>query len=200
MIWTPPPSGKRGHWQQFSDAAIQTCLMLKVLFGIMHCQTTGFFYNLLRMVGLDWTTPDFSTLCRRQRTLNVSLPHHGSTVPLNLLIDSIGIDEETLEVRVAEVTFSNIGDAPMLSGFSDQIPSDKDIDSISAEGAYNTCKCHEAIAAKNTHAVATPRKNAKLSKRTNTAAIDCNDAVHTQRYLGCKRWRHWSRYNRRGCI
>jgi hypothetical protein len=73
MVWKPPLSDKRGRQQQFSDAAIQTCLTLKVLFGMPLCQTTGFVQSLLRLVGLDWTTPDFSTLCRRQKTLNVSL-------------------------------------------------------------------------------------------------------------------------------
>ena len=91
IVWTPPPSGKRGRQQQFSDAAIQTCLTLKVLFGMPLRQTTGFVQSLLRMVGLDWAAPDFSTLCRRQQTLNVSLPYRGSTGPLNLLIDSTGI-------------------------------------------------------------------------------------------------------------
>jgi hypothetical protein len=46
------------------------------------------------LVGLDWATPDFSTLCRRQQTLNVSLPYRGPTGPLNLLIDSTGIKAE----------------------------------------------------------------------------------------------------------
>ena len=91
IVWTPPPSGKRGRQQQFSDAAIQTCLTLKVLFGMPLRQTTVFVQSLLRLVGLDWATPDFSTLCRRQQTLNVSLPYRGSTGPLNLLIDSTGI-------------------------------------------------------------------------------------------------------------
>jgi hypothetical protein len=109
---------------------------------------------------LDWATPDFSTLCRRQKTLNVSLPYRGSTGPLNLLIDStgikaegegawnarkhggskrrvwrkihIGIDEETLEVRAVEVTGSNIGHAPMLPELLNQIPSDQDIGSVTA--------------------------------------------------------------------
>jgi hypothetical protein len=95
MVWTPPPSGKRGRQQQFSDAAIQTCLTLKVLFGMPLRQTTGFVQSLLRLVGLDWATPDFSTLCRRQQTLNVSLPYRGSTGPLNLLlIDSTSIKAE----------------------------------------------------------------------------------------------------------
>ncbi|MFT6222894.1 MAG: hypothetical protein ACJA1F_000732 [Paracoccaceae bacterium] len=57
-------------------------------------QTTGFVQSLLRLVGLDRAAPDFSTICRRQTTLNVSLPYHSSTGPLNLLIDSTGIKTE----------------------------------------------------------------------------------------------------------
>ena len=94
MVWTPPPTGKRGGQQQFSEAAIQTCLTLKVLFGMPLRQTTGFVESLLQLVGLDWTVPDFSTLCRRQKTLNVNLPYRGSTGPLNLLIGSTGIEAE----------------------------------------------------------------------------------------------------------
>jgi hypothetical protein len=94
MVWIPPLSGKRGRQQQFCDAAIQTCLTLKVLFGMPLRQTTGFVQSLLRTVGLGWATPDFITLCRRQQTLNVSLPYRGSTGPLNLLIDSTGIKAE----------------------------------------------------------------------------------------------------------
>ena len=66
MIWIPPPSGKRGRQQLFSDAAIQTCLTLKVLFGMPLRQTTGVVQGLLRLAGLYWAVPDFSTLCRRQ--------------------------------------------------------------------------------------------------------------------------------------
>jgi hypothetical protein len=57
-------------------------------------QTTGFVESLLRLVGLDWRVPDFSTLCRRQRRLNVAIPYRGGTGPLNLLIDSTGIKAE----------------------------------------------------------------------------------------------------------
>ena len=77
MVWVPPPGGKRGRQQQFSDAAIQACLTLKVLFGMPLRQTTGFVQSLLRLVGLEWAVPDYSALCRRQKTLNVSLPYRG---------------------------------------------------------------------------------------------------------------------------
>ena len=94
MIWTPHPSGKRFRQQQFSNAAIQTCLRLKVLFGMPLRQMTGVVESLLRLAGLDWAVPDFSTLCRRQQTLNVRLPYRGGKGPLNLLIDSTGIKAE----------------------------------------------------------------------------------------------------------
>ena len=96
----------------------------------------------------------------------------------------IGIDEETLEVRAVEVTSSNIGDAPMLPELLKQIPSDQDIGSVTADGAYDTRKCHEAIASREAHAVIPPRKNAKPWKPTRTGAIARNEAVKAQRYLG----------------
>ena len=112
----------------------------------------------------------------------------------------IGIDEETLEVRAVEVTGSNIGDAPMLPELLNQIPSDQDIGSVTADGAYDTRKCHEAIAARDAHAVVPPRKNAKPWKPTSTGAIARNDAVNAQRYLGRTLWRRWSGYHRRSRV
>jgi hypothetical protein len=41
MVWAPPPTGKRGRPPQYSDAAIQTCLTMKVLFGMALRQTRG---------------------------------------------------------------------------------------------------------------------------------------------------------------
>ena len=94
MVWTPQPSGKRGRQHRFSDAAIQTCLKLQVLFGMPLRQTTRFGQSLLQLVGLDWAVPNFSTLRRRQRPLNVGLLYYGSKGPLNLLIESTGIIAE----------------------------------------------------------------------------------------------------------
>jgi hypothetical protein len=94
IAWEPPPRGKRGRQCQFSDAAIQACLTLKVLLAMPLRHTSGFVESLLRSAGLDWAVREDSTLCRRQRTLNVSLQCRGGTGPLNLLIDSAGIKDE----------------------------------------------------------------------------------------------------------
>jgi hypothetical protein len=49
----------------FSDAAIQFCLTIKVLFKLPLRQSTGMVASLLKMAGLDWTVPDDTTLYRR---------------------------------------------------------------------------------------------------------------------------------------
>lgn len=206
------PSGRRGRQQAYWDAAIQACLTLKVLFGLPLRQTTGFVASLLKLVGLDWSVPDYSTLCRRQRTLSVAIPYKGSAGPLHLLIDStgikaegegewnarkhggskrrlwrkihIGIDEETLEIRAIEVTSSSIGDAPMLPDMLSQIPPDQELGSVTADGAYDTRKCHDAIAARDAHAVIPPRKNAKMWKPDTPGARARNEAERSSKYLG----------------
>ena len=228
MVWRPPPTGKRERQPSFSDAAIQTCLTMKVLFGMPLRQTTGFVESLLRLAGLDWPVPDFSTLCRRQRKLNVAIPSRGGKGPLNLLIDSTGIkaegegewnarkhggskrriwrkkhigtDEETLEIRADEVTGSNVGDAPILPDLLDQIPPGEQIGSVTAAGAYDTRKCHEAIAARGAAAVIPPRKNAKPWKPASRGAVARNETLRTAKYLGRAIWRRWSGYHRRSRV
>ncbi len=150
----------------------------------------------------------------------MTLPYRGGPGPLILLIDStgikaegegewnarkhggpkrriwrkihIGIDEETLEVRAVEFTTSNVGDAPMLPDLLDQIQPEQKLGSDTADGAYDTRKCHEAIAARDAHAMIPPRKNAKPWKPTSAGATARNEAVNAQRYLDRTLWRRWS--------
>lgn len=74
MVWLAPKDGRPGRPAVFSDAAIQTCLMIKVLFGLPLRQTTGMVASILHLAGLDWPVPDFSTLSRRQKTITVQIP------------------------------------------------------------------------------------------------------------------------------
>ena len=84
-IWFDPAmageatsTGKRGRQPDYIDAVIQTCLTIKVLFGMALRQTTGFVESLLRLIDLNWAVPNFSTLSRRQKTLKVNIPYRGS--------------------------------------------------------------------------------------------------------------------------
>jgi transposase len=228
MTWEAAPTGRRGGQQAYSDEAIQACLTIKVLFGLPLRQTAGFVASLLRLAGLDWTVPDYSTLCRRQRTLAVRLPYRGSKGPLHLLVDStgikvrgegewharkhggarrrvwrkvhLGIDEATMEVRAVEITGSHVGDAPVLPDLIGQIPADEQIGSVTADGAYDTRRCHDAIADRGAHAVIPPRRNARPWKPDTAGAMARNEAVRASKYLGRSLWRRLTGYHRRSRV
>ncbi len=93
----------------------------------------------------------------------------------------LGIYEETLEVRAVEITGSHIGDAPILPDLLSQIPAGAEIGSVTAEGAYDTRKCHDAIADRGAHTVIPPRKNAKAVRSGETGADTTDEAVSKRR-------------------
>ena len=74
MPWYAVPLGVRGTQSVYSDAAIEARLTVKVLFGLPFRQMPGFVMSLLNLAGLDLVAPDYSTLCRRQKTLTMQLP------------------------------------------------------------------------------------------------------------------------------
>ena len=87
MAWHGSREGRPGRPAVFSDAAIQFCLSIKVLFKLPLRQSAGMVASLLRLAGLDWPVPDSSTLCRRQKTVTVQIPCRRADGPLNLLVD-----------------------------------------------------------------------------------------------------------------
>jgi hypothetical protein len=42
MAWEAAPTGKRGRQPIYSNASVQTCLTMRVLFGLALRQATGF--------------------------------------------------------------------------------------------------------------------------------------------------------------
>ena len=228
MQWLAQPNGKRGRNQTFSDAAIQFCLSIKCLFGQPLRQSLGMVQSLLKLAQLDWPVPDFSTVSRRQRHLNVRLSYRPSQSPLHLLIDStgikflgegewkrkkhgaeyrrqwrkvhLGIDAQTLEIRAIEVTDNSVGDAPMLPELMAQIPATEPVASVSADGAYDTRACHEAIAQRGAAAIIPPRKNAQAWKSQTAGAKVRNEAVLACKRLGRRIWKTWSGYHRRSLV
>ena len=222
------PSGKRGRSQTFSDAAIQFCLSIKCLFNLPLRQAMGMTQSLLHLAGLDWPVPDYSTVSRRQKTLQVAIGAVSTTTGLHLLVDStgikmlgegewktkkhgadyrrqwrkghLGIDASTLEIRAMEVTDNSVGDAPVLPALLDQIPADECIASVSGDGAYDTKGCHEAIALRAAHAIIPTRKNAKPWKANRSGAEARNEILRATKRMGRAIWKRWSGYHRRSLV
>jgi len=100
----------------------------------------------------------------------------------------------------------------MLPELLDQIPPDQEIATVTADGAFGTRKCHDAIAARGAAAFGLalepvagmpslpPRKNAKPWKPDSAGAIARNEILRTSKRLGRTIWRRWSGYHRRSRV
>nr|WP_111302128.1 IS5 family transposase [Paracoccus saliphilus] len=227
-VWHADKTGKRGRPETFSDAAIQTCLTLKVLFGLPLRQTVGLVESLIQMAGLDWPVPDYSTLCRRQARIAVQVPYRASGQPLNLLIDSTGIkfrgdgewqtrkhgpsrrrqwrkvhlamDAGTGDVRAVELTSSRQGDSPLLPELLAQIPPEETIGTVTADGAYDTRRCHGAIIDRGADAVIPIRRNGRAWKEDCPAAAARIEILRATRRLGRALWKKWTGYHARSRV
>jgi hypothetical protein len=71
----------------------------------------------------------------------------------------------------------------MLPELLSQIPPDQVIASVTADGAFDTRKCHDAIAARGAAAIIPPRKNAKPWKPDTAGAIARNEALRAPRHV-----------------
>ncbi|QCO57754.1 IS5 family transposase (plasmid) [Pseudorhodobacter turbinis] len=219
MVWRAPRDGRPGRPVVFSDAAMQFCLSIKVLFKLPLRQTAGMVASLLRLAGLDWPVPDFSTLCRRQETLAVQIPYRRADGPLNLLVDSteikflgdgewqarkhgvqgrrqwrkehLAMDPDTSDIRPVEFTPSRDGDR------LGQIPAGEQIGTVTADGAYDTRRCHKAIIERQAIPI---RKNGRLWKDDCGAARARNETLRATRYYGRAFWKRWTGYHTRSRI
>lgn len=164
-----------------------------------------------------------TTLCRRQKTLAVQIPYRRADGPLNLLVDSTGIkflgdgewhtpkhgpprrrqwrkahlamDTATSDIRAVEFTSSREGDSPTLPALLDRIPENEQIASVTADGAYDTRRCHTAILEHEARAIIPIRKNGRLWREVCPAAVARNAILRDVREEGRAAWKRRNSYH-----
>ena len=173
-------------------------------------------------------TPDYSTLCRRQKHIDIAISYQKSRDGLHLLVDftglkfldegewkrkkhqheyrrqwrklHIGLDAKTLQIRAVQLTTNNVSDSQVLGDLINQIPSDELIDSVYTDGAYDTKLCRQVISDRHAHAVIPPRKNARPWKDKKLGSLERNELLKTIKRLGRTLWKKWSGYHRRSLV
>ena len=226
LAWhAPEGTGRRGRPAVFSDAAIQCVLTLKVLLQLPLRAAQGMAGSLIRLMGLGWRVPHYSTLSRRQRDLVVTIPYRPRGGPLHLIIDSTGlkvlgegewkvrkhgadkrrvwrkvhlaIDADSHEVRAVEMTDHRHSDGQILPDLLAQLPEGEQIELISGDGAYDTRAVYAAAASREAALLVPPRRNGKSWKARTAGAEERNETLCTIKHLGRRLWKRWSGYHRR---
>ena len=196
--WKADKTGKPGGQRVYSDMAIETGLVVRMVYKLAYRQTEGFLHSIASLLGLGIEIPDYSTLCRRSRLLRKKLriPKAASTQPIHLMIDSTGlrihvgnarkppkqrawrklhiaVDRETGNIVASELTASRARDATRVPALLTQIQAP--LVSVAADSAYDKEAVYEAIEAhspgRRTRVVIPPQRNATLSQNSNTCAF-----------------------------
>ena len=82
--WMADKTGKPGGQRVYSDMAIETGLVVRMVYKLAYRQTEGFLHSIASLLGLGIEIPDYSTLSRRSRLLRKKLriPKAASNQPI----------------------------------------------------------------------------------------------------------------------
>lgn len=249
---SPPQQG--AQWT-FTDLAIQTCLQMKVVYGLGLRETEGFVESLFELMSLEeLPVPDYTTLSKRQGDLDIDFSGSGSdseagskagksteeSEPMHLVIDStglkvygegewkqsvygkqkrrtwrklhLGVESGTGVITAATLTDNTSGDGSQVEPLLEETlsetfetdPSDTDaedtaLDTVGADGAYDTWDVYSAITDRGARPIIPPQKNAKIKKHGNCSGppLPRDEAIRYIREHGRKKWKRTRGYYRR---
>ncbi|KAF1012891.1 MAG: hypothetical protein E5299_01046 [Burkholderia gladioli] len=216
----------RGRACLYGNMLIQALLGVKTVYRPTLRAPQGFTQSLRDLVFPSLPMPNYSTLCRRAKMLDVALPILRDNALIHLVIDNTGLKvygegkwkvrqngsskrrtwrkihralkANTGQVHAALMIHQNVDDGDALAKLLDQIPREEQIDVIGADGAYDTKPCHAAIAARSAiPSMPPPREGAAHWPADTPDAAWRNGAVDAIARDGRREWKKDNGYHQR---
>ncbi len=216
--WNAKPSRRRGGQRKYSDLAIETALIVRLLLHLPLRQTEGFLLSIFELMDIHLDVPDHTTLSRRSGHLDLPLRSRRDSGPINLVIDSSGLAilgegewaavkhggkgiqgwrklhlgiDETGVIVAQNLTDANIDDATTGIVLVDQVTDD--IGTVIGDTAYDTRPFYVAAEVRGARVVVPPMKNARVGGKQSPAR---NRAIRRIRKLGRRQWKKEAGYHR----
>ena len=225
VSWKPAPSGRRGAQRKFSDHAIEIALTLRLVFKLPLRQAEGFLRSLLSLMGVNLEAPDHTTLSRRSRSLNVDLHRVAGDKPIHLVVDSTGLSivgegewaaakygglgrrgwkklhlgvDRTGVIVAQALTLGSADDAKTALDLIGSIQGD--IESLTADGAYDTLAIYDASAARGTEVIIPPSKSATRSRQQRSRSSARDRTILRIKEVGRRQWKNESGYHQQARV
>ena len=195
--WSYHGPRQRGGAYQYSDEAIETGLILRLVFHLAWRQIQGFLESIFARLGSTLRVPDYTTLARRSSTLLPSLDAAIADEPLHVVIDATGLkvfgegewkvrqhsyskrrtwrkvhialDTATGQAVGHTLTSNQVDDASQVAALIEQITGS--IEAVGADGAYDKRKVFSYLENPPTgtaiRAIIPPRKDALIEQHGN---------------------------------
>lgn len=221
--WHYKGKQNKGGKVVYSNVAIELALTLSYIYNLPLRQTQGFLSSILNLHGLNVSVPDYTTLCRRKRTLNVSkqLRKWNRNENIVFAIDGSGLkcqgekewiqsqyrtarrrkfikihtgmNVKTRHVLFNRATKSKVSDISVLSEAIDDV--DVKFDTLFADGGYDS-KSSYHLTPENTKVIIPPRSNAVTDKHTHQR----NEAINYISEHSKSRWKREYNYHQRALV
>ncbi len=222
----PEKTGERGRSPHYSAAAIVAMASVKFVFRQAGRQTCGLLASIFRLLKVDLSVPDHSTLSRRMAGVEVGLPLEPSVGGRHLVIDSTGlkvygegewkvrshgaskrrtwrklhlcIDAATGEVVVVAASENSVSDCAMFPEMVRLV--EGEIEQISADGSYDRRKVYAALTERLIkRAAIPPRQGAKIWQHGNTRRerLIRDENLRIVRKKGRAKWKREANYHQR---
>ena len=223
--WTAPPSGKAGGQLKYSNLAIETALVFRMVFHLPWRQTKGCLQSLVDIHGLSLEIPHHTTFSRRCRQLGkVAFHKPRNDRPIHILVDSTGVkvhsgnmrkppknrawrklhlvvDANTGDVVACDLGSNRARDAARVPSLLKQI--DNPLARVAADSAYDTKQVYAAIEGHregcSPRVLIPPKKKAKLRPKS-VNSRERNRNIRSRKRLGLRTWHTQSGYSKRSLV
>ncbi len=228
--WSAPRRMTRGGQPLYSDAAIELVLTLRLVFHLALRQAEGFARSVLRLLGLDLSVPDHTTLSRRGRAFAGRQPramrHDG---PVHVVLDSTGlqmfgqgewdgekqgrtprrwrklhlaVDTQTGEIVAHVLTDPDVGDIAAVPVLLATV--EGPIASVIADGAYDGASVYQAASLRQRDPppdiVIPPRRSAVINDNKADTSTVRDRHVRYLAGKGRMAWQKATGYGRRSLV
>ena len=218
-------TGKPGASCTYTDQAIVAIVSLKSVFGLPGRALCGFVESIFQLMQVELSVPDHTTISRRLKSLEVTLPVQPTNGKRHVVVDSTGVkvygegewktrqhgvskrrtwrklhlavDEATGEILSEVVTGNDCYDSEVLGELLDEI--EDPIEQVDADGAYDCGYCYDYIDERGAIAGIPPQRNARIWFHSNRldARHPRDENLRRIRAIGRAQWKKEIGYHRR---
>ena len=224
-------TGEKGRPQEYSDDAILCALLIRTVYHLPLRALEGLLSSLVLLLGLSLKIPSYTQICRRAKHLGKTLKKLSFRQPYDIVFDStgckvygegewkvrqhgvskrrtwrklhIGMDPDSKEIIVAEVTSNSTGSGDGQIGKKLMKKTPKSTKRIFGDGAYDGTEFRREIEKNGAEPIIPPPRDAVIHPEAMDEAIKKrNDAVREIHGLGGddqarKIWKILKGYHRR---
>jgi len=227
--WSALPRTTRGGQSSYSDLAIETSLMVRLVFRQPLRQAEGLMASIFELLGVELKVPDHSTVSRRAMVLkSISRQSVLPADPAHILIDSTGlkvfgagewlqekhgqksrrswrklhlaVDANTGLIVASVLTEQDLDDPSQVEPLLNQI--EHEIDRVTADGAYDGEPTYDTIAKRDQQieVVIPPRVTAQPSAQSETDPTTRDTHLLMIQSLGRLGWQEAVGYGTRALV